>query len=406
MRALADVARQMAYVTITAVAALLAFDLARKGVAESWLAFDFRGTLWDPAAAILEGRSPYPQPEVSQVDTGNPALYPPLLMLLVAPLTLLPWWLGATLWTALLIGAGSLTLRILEVRDIRCYVVALISLPVITDIAWGNATLLLVPLVALAWRWRESWLRVGVVVGLAIAAKLFLWPLLFWLVGTRRYRAAGAAGAAMVLGLFVPWGVVGLDGLRSYPDLLRVAEAVFAAHSYSVATMLSALGVGTELASWGTLVLGVAIAAVALYAGRRRADAVSISLAVLAALLGSPILWEYYYSLLLVPIAILSPRLSIAWIVPLLFYVTHELPRDRLPAKELEPGGSACCQPAGVPDASWVFNHAPPGFWPALGHAVLAIIVVAAVAWRFRLRATTPPDSGRASAARVARRST
>jgi len=39
-------------------------------------------------------------------------------------------------------------------------------------------------------------------------------------------------------------------------------------------------------------------------------DEVSISLAVLAAILGSPIVWEYYYALLLVPLAIVRPRFS------------------------------------------------------------------------------------------------
>ena len=105
---------------------------------------------------------------------------------------------------------------------------ALISIPVMGGLAWGNATLLLVPLVALAWRWRDSWLRAGVVVGLAIASKLFVWPLLAWLLGTRRYRAAGIAAAATAAVILVPWALIGFDGITSYPDLLRAAERVYA----------------------------------------------------------------------------------------------------------------------------------------------------------------------------------
>ena len=41
------------------------------------IGFDFRGTLWDPAEAILAGRSPYPPPEAGAIDDGNPAVYPP-----------------------------------------------------------------------------------------------------------------------------------------------------------------------------------------------------------------------------------------------------------------------------------------------------------------------------------------
>lgn len=370
-------ARRAAYLAAGVLAAVLAFDLVRTAITQDWLGFDLRGTLWDPAVAIRAGRSPYPAPVVSEVDVGNPALYPPLLMFVVSPLTLLPWSVGLTLWIGVLVAAMGGSLYALGVRDVRCYALALVSLPFVNGLAWGNATLLLLPLVALAWRWRDHWLRSGVLVGLAIASKLFLWPLLFWLLGTRRYRAAGAAVLAAGAGIVLPWAAIGFNGLSSYADLLRVAEEVFAAHSYSVATMLSALGADAELASRGALALGLAIAAAALYVGRRGADAFSVSLAVLAAILGSPIAWEYYYALLLVPLAILSPRFSGLWVVLTLFYLTHRLPRPHLPASELEPGGTACCRPDDVPMASWVFNHAPAGLWPAAGHAALAVGLVA-----------------------------
>ena len=223
--------------------------------------------------------------------------------------------------------------------------------------------------------------RSGVVVGLAIASKLFLWPLLFWLLGTRRYRALGAAAVAVGTGLLVPWAALRFDGLSSYPDLLHVAQELYAVHSYSVATMLSALGVETGNATRGALALGLAIAVLAFVAGRRNNDEISVSLALLAAILGSPIVWENYYTLLLVPLAIARPRFSGLWVVPVLFYFMHRLPRPRLFANELEPGGTACCKPDDVPLASWVFNHTAPGLWPAFGHAVLAAAIVTIVAW-------------------------
>ena len=204
--------------------------------------------------------------------------------------------------------------------------------------------------------------------------------MLAWLLGTRRYRAAGIAAAATAAVILVPWALIGFDGISSYPDLLRAAERVYGAHSFSVTTILAGLGVDPELASRAALAVGVAIAAAAFYAGRRGADPVSISLAVLAAILGSPIVWEYYYALLLVPIAIARPRFSGLWMVLPLFYVTHRLPRELLGASQLEPGGSAWPKPDDVPMASWVFNHAPPGQWPALGHACLAFFVIFAVA--------------------------
>ena len=147
---------------VLAIGLVFAADLARRGLGEDWLGFDLRGTLWDPAIAIREGRDPYPAAERAEVDVGNPALYPPLLMLLVLPLTFLPWWLGLSTWLVILSGGMALSLYLLGVRDVRCYVAALVSAPVVTGLLWANAAVLLVLPVALAWKWRSHQLRSGV----------------------------------------------------------------------------------------------------------------------------------------------------------------------------------------------------------------------------------------------------
>jgi hypothetical protein len=371
-RGLGAAALQALYLLVLAYAVITTLYYARWAVEADFLGYDFAGTLWDPGVAIRDGRSPYPAPVVAEVDTGNPALYPPLLMLAVAPLTVLPWAVGVGIWTVLLVASVAATLYVLRVRDPRCYVLALASPLATIGVVFGNATLLLVPVVALAWRWRDHRLRSGALVGLAVASKLFLWPLLFWLLGTRRYRAFGAALVATCLCLLVPWAVIGFDGMTSYPDLLRVAEELYAGHSYSVATALSGLGADAELASRATLGLGVAIAALAFYAGRRGADSASVSLAVLAAVLGSPIVWPYYYALLLIPIAIARPRFSGLWVALALFYVANRLPRELLEAADL-PGW-----PVDVPFGVWQFNHSPPGLWRAVGYAVVGAGLVAA----------------------------
>ena len=372
---------------VSIIAAVLAlvntYLLIRWGFDNKVLAFDFRGTLWDAAIAIREGRSPYPAPVVDEVQVGNPAVYPPLLMLVMTPLTLLPWAVGATVWTlALGVGVAG-ALYVLGVRDLRCYAFAFLTNLVVTGLVFGNATLLLVPLVALAWRWRNHWARAGACVGLVIGSKIFLWPLLFWLLGTRRYRAFAAATATGIAAVVLPWAVIGFAGMSTYPDLLRVAEQVYAVHSYSVTTMLSALGAETTLAARAALAVGLALAAAAFYVGRRKADSISLSLAVLAAILGSPIVWPFYYALLLVPLAIVRPRFSALWLLPGLFYFAYRLPRPRLSASAIEPGGPAWPVPNDVPLASWIFSHAPPGLWPAVGHALIASALVALAAWAF-----------------------
>lgn len=347
-------------------------------IANGTVGFDFRGTLWDPANAIREGRSPYPAPVRSEVDVGNPAVYPPVLMILAVPLSLLPWKLGLAVW--LLLGAASIVgaLCILGVRDLRCYVVALICAPTAVGIAWGNATLLLVPLVALAWHWRDRTYRGGAVLGVAIAAKLFLWPLVFWLLGTRRYLAALAALIVSVASTVLAWAIIGFAGATSYPSLLRTAESVYAAHSFSVATILGGLGVGEHIAPRGAAVVGIVLGACAFLLGRVRVDAASYSIGVLAAILGSPIVWPYYFVLLLAPVAVVRRSFSWLWMALALFYLALRLPRPRLDPAEAPAAGVV---PDGVPLQVWNMTHAPPGLWPAVGHAALGVGIAVTVAW-------------------------
>ncbi len=86
----------------------------------------------------------------------------------------------------------------------------------------------------------------------------------------------------------------------------------------------------------------------------------SISLAVLAAMLGSPIVWPFYYALLLVPLAIARPRFSALWLLPGLFFFAYRLPRPRLTASAVEPGGSAWPVPSDVPIAPWMLATPQP----------------------------------------------
>ena len=138
--------------------------------------------------------------------------------------------------------------------------------------------------------------------------------------------------------------------------------------AFSVATMLGALGLGTDAAVWGGLVAGTVVAVAAFVAGRRGRDEESISLAIVAALLASPIVWEHYFAFLLIPLAIAKPRFSAAWMTLLLFRIALSLPAPRLDEAAINPGGVACCPPEGAPRSAWLVSHSPPALWPVLGH--------------------------------------
>ena len=336
------------------------------------VAFDFRGTLWEPARAILEGGRIYPRPILIEVDVGNPAVYPPLFMFLSIPLGLVPVAVSAWIWV-LILGLGVVAaLRTLGVRDWRCYALALTSPAVVQGMFWGNLTLLLLVPLALAWRYRERAQVSGLALAFGIAAKLFLWPVLFWLLVTRRYRAASTCAIGASLLVLVPWTFLGFEGLLDYPALLRVAEEVYAGNSYSLATVASGLEVPESLG------VGIcALAAVVLLGGAwrvsrgRDGDQRAFALAVAAAILGSPIVWHAYLALLLVPLAVAWPRFSPAWLLPQSLLLVGLLPRPMVPDPP------ACCRPPDVPTIAWVFVHMPPHTWLAVG----SVAVVLAVTW-------------------------
>ena len=183
--------------------------------------FDYLGTLWEPGRAVLHGGPIYAEPTRAAVVIGNPSLYPPLFILLTVPLSLLPATAASWLWSGILALCVCASLRILGLRDWRLYVLAVLSPVVLHGLYYGNLTLALMVPLAVAWRFRDSPWVTGSAVAVAVAAKLFAWPLVFWLLFTRRFRAAAVSVGLGAVLLVVPWALIGFEGLSSYPDLLR-----------------------------------------------------------------------------------------------------------------------------------------------------------------------------------------
>lgn len=293
------------------------------GIKEQAVAFDLAQVYVPAAERVRDGLTPFPA-EDDPVWEGHQAyVYPPLTALLVLPLTELSSpaleYVGVFMAIAILL----LAIALLGVRDPRCYAVFALWLPTMT--AWQNANVsaLLVLACALAWRFRDSWLKEGAALGFGIALKLVLWPLAIWLLATRRIRAALAATLVGGVTLLGSWAAIGFKDFVSYPDLLTMLTDVEGENSHSVSVYSAVLALGApqavghavSLAAGGTLVVGVVAY------GRRGDDRASFMLAVFAALAFAPLVWLHYLTLLVVPLAIYRPRLSGLWAVPLLFWV-------------------------------------------------------------------------------------
>ena len=272
---------------------------------------------------VRAGDSPYVDPGTISEDSPAPYVYPPLLAIALIPATVLPDEVrgsspAGVLVSLLLIACVVGTLALLDVRDWRCYPVALLYPPTLENVEYGAVGPALALLVALGWRYRDRVWPVAASVGAAIALKVFVWPLLVWLAATKRSAAAvGAAVTAVGLALG-SWAAIGFDGIADYPDLLRRLSDVEAENSYSAYAILVAIGVPSGLAH--VVVTGAAATLLVLaWRAARSADGDrrALTLALAAGFVLTPILWLHYLVLLVVPIALARPRLSVLWLVPL-----------------------------------------------------------------------------------------
>jgi hypothetical protein len=316
------------------------------------------------AGKVLDGASPY------TFDGDKTFAYPPFLAWLVAPLHPLSSSAAAVVWIVLSLAMVGVALWLLELRDWRCYALVCVFLFTRSSIHLGTIEPLLLLVVAAAWRWRDvAWQTAGAL-GAAIVLKLFLWPLAIWLALTRRIRAATLAVALAIALAAVSWAAIGFAGISDYPGVLRRLANDESTSSYSVV----ALGVRAHLPLLAARVISVIVALALLAAAawvarderrtQRDRDVATLTLALAAALAASPIVWVHYFLLLLVPLALIRPRLSLLWFVPFVF------------------------QPLG--EAAW-----PAGNGRNLGLALVATLIILGAAlvradWRPGLRRNPP----------------
>jgi hypothetical protein len=332
--------RRIALVVACVLAAAILLPVGARATANRWhddslwanslrslggleVPFDFAIFL-RAAQDVRAGDSPYVDPDSVSEDSAPPYVYPPLLAIVLVPATLLPDEVhgsspAGVLASLVLIACVVGALLLLDVRDWRCYPVALLYPPTLENVEYGAVGPVLALLVALAWRYRDRAAPAAASLGAAIALKVFVWPLLVWLAATRRFTSAlGAALVALALALG-SWAVIGFDGIGDYPDLLRRLSDVEAENSYSAYAILVTIGLPSALAHTVVAIAAAGLLVLAWRAARDGADGDrrSLTLALAAGFVLTPILWLHYLVLLVVPIALARPRLSGLWLVPL-----------------------------------------------------------------------------------------
>jgi hypothetical protein len=317
----ADAWRELAGLVVGVAAALWALTIyfnTFRFYADGGVPDDFEVFL-NAAAKVMHFASPY------AYAADQTFAYPPLLAWLVAPLQPLGATAAAVIWTVVSLAAIGLALWWLELRDWRCYALVGVFMFTRSAVNLGTVEALLLLAVAAAWRWRDRLVEPAAAVGLAVVLKLFLWPLAVWLALTRRIRAASVAVVVAVVAAAVSWAAIGFAGVGSYPGILRRLANDESSSSYSVV----ALGVRAHMPLLAARIVAVLVALALLAAAAwlardsrrtpRDRDVATFTLCLAAAFAASPIVWVHYFLLLLVPLVLVRPRLSLLWLVPLAY---------------------------------------------------------------------------------------
>jgi hypothetical protein len=292
------------------------------GIRSNALAFDLVHSYLPAAHAVLAGRSPYPPASVGALTPRTAFVYPPLTAYLAVPLTVLPLWAVEALATAVALACIVAALLLIGVRDWRCIMVVFLWLPAYSAIQTANVTLLILVGLSLLWRLRDRAWCVAILAGFLIALKLFLWPVLVWLIVTRRLRGAAGAVVATTALIAVPWAGIGFGGTTAYPHLLSLLSRVEGREGYTIAAAVSGTMSWRAASLIGTT-LGLGI--VALAAHRRSDDRASFILTIAAMLALSPIVYMHYFLVLLLVLGLYAPRFTALWTLPLLLWVAPQV---------------------------------------------------------------------------------
>jgi hypothetical protein len=295
---------------VIAVVAFVAVGGAVALAAGPLLGYDFQAYV-HAAQRLLAGERLY-DPAISVAGGFAIYLYPPPFALAFVPFALLPESVGVAVWTVLLGAAVVAAALVMPVRrEIRWLIILLAAVdwPVLYSIKLGQVGPILLLLFAIGWRWMD---KPGVLAATILAGgvtKLQPLALAGWALLTHRGRAAAYVLGGLVVLAVVSFVVLGPSTVGDYAALLvRVSAPVTTPHNFTPGAITYQAGLSEAVASAVQLAV-VALAVVAsLVAIRVADDEASYLVVVVATQLVSPLLWDHYAILLLLPVAWLLQR--------------------------------------------------------------------------------------------------
>ncbi len=295
--------------------------LAAATLRPHWAAEDFTLAYYPAAHRLLAGLSPYAATHAQVLD-GAAFVYPALAAVALAPFALLTIGVSYHLWVMTCLAMVPGTLWLAGVRDWRVYGAVFLWYPIVAGWQGENVSVPMMYMLALAWRHRDRPLIVGLVCAAAISIKPFVWPLLLWLLATRRWRAAAWSLVAAITLNVIAWAIVGPGAVLSYLKLAAEDSAAQWRGGYGVMAVAHHLGLSRGPAELLLALVAVALTGALLRSGLGcRDDRASFVVAIGVMLVASPLVWIHYLVLLALALALLRPRLAAVWLVPIVLWL-------------------------------------------------------------------------------------
>ena len=305
-RLLAAALPVVAIVALVTVVAAAAWSSAAAGT----LGYDFHA--FDLAARrLFAGGILYDQ-SIDVAGGSGLFFYPPSFILVAAPMALLDPGLAIWAWTGILLAAFVVGVALLPLDGRTRWIVLLlggISWPLAYAIKLGQVGPLLFLTFAIGWRWMDSPWRLGAATAVGTAIKVQPALLFAWALATGRRRALAAGLAVLGVLVLVAMLVAGPSAWVDQATLLaRVSRPIDTPHSVTPGRLALEAGLGEGIAWLVQVVNWVLVAVILVVATLRCRPAASYLAVVIASQLASPILWDHYALLLLLPVAWLISR--------------------------------------------------------------------------------------------------
>jgi glycosyl transferase family 87 len=275
------------------------------------LGFDFLA-YHEAASRILHGQPLY---DLSIHRAGGFGLfyYPPPFALLILPFALLPPAVATWLWTAAIVAAFVAGVALMPVRGwVRWATILLagLSWPFAYAVKLGQVGPILFLLFAIGWRWMDRPRVLGTSIAVGALIKIQPGLLLLWAAASRRLEAVAVAVAVGLVAVVIATLPTGGTGTwLDYLTMLRnVTDPITTPHNFTAGAIAYQLGAGTAAAAVIQLTVSLLVVAAVVVSARVAEPVASYLVAVIASQLLSPVLWDHYAMLLLLPVAWLLDR--------------------------------------------------------------------------------------------------